>query len=183
MKLQAALILIDFQTGSEDPVWGARNTPDAEVQAARRLRDGCAPGAPIAHVRHLSASPTSPRRRGGTEWMPALAPLADEPWRAKLVHSAFVGIGLTQSRRDRGIASLAVAGLTTPHCVSTNCRMGAHLGLAAPLAHDACAANDDTSWSDAPGAAPPPDASHHGAAPHPHGAFVTAHAASDTLSA
>lgn len=184
--MDAALVLIDFQTGFDSPVWGARNNPGAEVQAARLLGAWRVAGAPIAHVRHLSTTPGSPLSGEGAKWMPALAPHGDETRFDKSVNSAFIGTGLEAWLRDRGVTDLAIAGLTTPHCVSTTCRMGANLGFRVTLAHDACsafAANADTSWTDVPGAAMTPEAIHHTAVSHLHGEFVTARTVADLLAA
>lgn len=186
MKLDAALILIDFQTGFENPVWGARNNPGAEAQAARLLQAWRSGSRPIAHVRHLSTTPGSPLSGAGAAWMPALAPHGPEVRFEKSVNSAFIGTGLEAWLRDRGVTALVVAGLTTPHCVSTTCRMGANLGFAVTLAHDACAAftaNADTSWTGAAGPDLSAEAIHHAAVSHLHGEFVAARAVGDILSA
>ncbi|CUX80756.1 MAG: Amidase [Roseibaca calidilacus] len=186
MKTDAALLLIDFQTGFKSPVWGARNNPDAEAQALRLLSAWRAAMAPLVHIRHLSTADGSPLTGAGAEWMPELAPRGAEARFEKSVNSAFIGTGLEQWLRDRGIARLVIAGLTTPHCVSTSCRMGANLGFQVTLAHDACAAftaNADSSWTATPGASLPPEAIHHAAVSHLHGEFVTARAVDDILTA
>jgi len=185
MKLDAALILIDFQTGFESPVWGARNTPGAEAQAARLLGAWRARGAPIAHIRHLSMTPGSPLAGDGAAWMPDLAPAGTEARFEKTVNSAFIGTGLEAWLRDTGVTALVVAGLTTPHCVSTSCRMAANLGFQVTLAHDACAAfttNADIGWTKGADPAMSAEAIHHAAVSHLHGEFVTARAVDDILS-
>ncbi len=175
MPPRAALVLIDFQDGFRDPAWGARNNPDAEAQAARLLAAWRAAGVPVVHVRHVSTDPASPLRGPGTAWMAPLAPADGEAQVDKSVNAVFIGTGLADMLTARGAQALVVAGLTTPHCVSTTCRMAANLGFAVTLVHDACAAfpgNADPSWRRAP--APTADAVHAAAVDHLHGEFVTA---------
>lgn len=186
MKLHGALVLIDFQIGFSNPVWGARNNPDAEAKAARLLAAWRKTGAPIAHVRHLSVTPGSPLSGVGTAWIPALAPLDNEMRFEKSVNSAFIGTGLEDWLRTHAITNLIVAGLTTPHCVSTSCRMAANLGFGVTLAHDACAAfttNANNSWQNRPTDAPSAEAVHRAAVSHLHDEFVTARAVADILAA
>ncbi|MGH1329806.1 MAG: cysteine hydrolase family protein [Paracoccaceae bacterium] len=183
--MNKALLLIDFQAGFGAPSWGARNNPGAEKAAAQLLAAWRRLGAPIFHVRHISTSPGSPLHpdQGGTDFIPELAPIAGEPVFEKSVNSAFIGTTLEADLRAAGITDLVVCGLTTPHCVSTSCRMAANLGFAVTLAHDACAAftsNADMGWSK--GAAPlSAEAIHASAVAHLHGEFVTARSAVDIL--
>lgn len=185
MSADRALILIDFQTGFQSPTWGARNNPGAEARA-RALLDACRTAAiPAFHVRHISTEPGSPLGpgTGGTAFLPGLHPAEGEPVHEKSVNAAFIGTTLERDLRAAGIKTLVICGLTTPHCVSTSCRMAANLGFEVTLAHDACAAfaaNADMGWRAGAGALRP-ETIHDTAIAHLHGEFVTARATADIL--
>ena len=178
MKLaqNAALLLIDFQKGFSAPVWGARNNPDAEENAACLLAGWRDAGGQVVHVRHKSLQAGSPLTGAGADWITDLAPCQGEAVFEKHVNSAFIGTELQDWLRRHDTGALVIAGLTTPHCVSTTCRMAANFGFEVTLAHDACAAFDstaDTSWCpDAPRLTP--QQVHDMAVSHLHGEFVTA---------
>jgi nicotinamidase-related amidase len=180
-----ALVLIDIQVGFDAPVWGARNNPKAEAKAALLLAAWRAKGWPIWHVRHLSATPDSPLAAGtsGAEFKPMTAPQSGEPVVEKTVNSAFIGTELEAALRAAGVSNLVIAGLTTPHCVSTTCRMAANLGFQVTLAHDACAsfaANASMSWQRGAPALSVAEI-HNTAVAHLHGEFVTARSTDDIL--
>jgi len=180
-----ALILIDIQLGFDNPVWGARNNPDAEANAARLLQHWRSQDWPIFHIRHLSTTIGSPLAVGqqGTGFKPEVKPFADETVIEKNVNSAFIGTNLEERLHGCFATDLVICGLTTPHCVSTSARMGANLGFGVELAHDACAAftcNADMSWL--------PDGQpmtaqqiHDTAIAHIHGEFATAKTTSAIL--
>jgi nicotinamidase-related amidase len=99
------------------------------------------------------------------------------------VNSAFIGTGLEAYLRDHSIKAVVIAGLTTPHCVSTSARMAANLGFDVILAHDACATfarNGNMSWSDA-SIAIDPETSHQIAVAHLHGEFARAQSCDEIL--
>lgn len=182
-----ALLLIDIQTGFDAPVWGPRNNPDAEAAAGRLLADWRARDWPVVHVRHVSLQPGSPltEARGGIAFKPEVAPEAGETVLEKSVNSAFIGTDLEARLRAAGVADVVIAGLTTPHCVSTTARMAANLGFGVTVAHDACAAfasNADMGWL--PGAETlDAEAAHRTALAHLHGEFAQVVGVSAVLAA
>ena len=176
MSKPAGLLLIDIQTGFDAIGLGARNNPGAEAAAGRLLEAWRQRRWPVFHVRHLSLEPGSPltAARGGTDFKPEVNPLPGEPVIEKTVNSAFIGTDLEARLRKAGATDLVIAGLTTPHCVSTTARMAANLGFGVTVVHDACAAfamNADMTWL--PGA-PALDAetAHRTALAHLHGEFA-----------
>ena len=139
---RATLILIDIQKSFDDPSWGERNNPRAEENAARLLGAWRASGRPIAHVRHLSprAGSLFHKDSPASRFKDGFEPQEGEPVFIKSVNSAFIGTGLEAWLRAGDRQTVVIAGLTTPHCVSTTTRMAGNLGFTAYLVADATAA-------------------------------------------
>jgi nicotinamidase-related amidase len=142
MPQDAALIVIDVQNGFDDPQWGNRNNPDAEKAIAALLAAWRETARPVFHVQHLSNSEGSPLnpRNAGCEIKEVVRPLENEQIFQKRVNSAFIGTQLEAVLRQRGVGTLVMVGLTTPHCVSTSARMAGNLGFEVYLPSDAIAA-------------------------------------------
>ncbi|RED12140.1 cysteine hydrolase family protein [Pontivivens insulae] len=148
------LILIDIQRAFDaarwGDYWGARNNPEAEANAGRLLETWRKRALPVFHVCHHSTNPASPLYGAdGQGFHPAVEPLAEELVFPKSVNSGFIGTDLEAELRAAGCDAVTIAGLTTPHCVSTTTRMAANLGFDVTLVHDACAAftqNVDVAW-------------------------------------
>jgi nicotinamidase-related amidase len=139
---RATLLVVDVQVGFEDPIWGVRNNPRAELNIARLLAFWRQTRRPVIFVRHdstLSASPLRPRQRGNN-FKPQVAPLPNETVIPKSVNAAFIGTGLEAELRRLGSPMLVLTGLTTNHCVSTTARMAANLGFPTIVVADATAA-------------------------------------------
>lgn len=66
--------------------------------------------------------------------------IEDETVFAKKANSAFIGTELEGLLRLRRVPDVVIAGLTTPHCVSTTTRMSGNLGFNTYLISDAAAA-------------------------------------------
>lgn len=141
-----ALLLIDIQTGLDDPKWGKRNNDDAESNIARLLASWRRQGSPVIHVQHHSQNPQSPLHpdQPGVAFKREATPSAGEPVFIKSVNSAFIGTELESYLRDQGIDELVIIGLTTDHCVSTTTRMARNLGFNVTLVDDATATFERT---------------------------------------
>jgi nicotinamidase-related amidase len=140
----AALLLIDWQVGMDDPAWGPSNNSEAEANAVRLLAAWRRSGRPIIHVRHLSREPNSVFRPGqpGSAIKPSLTPSGTEPLIEKHVNSAFIGTDLEARLRGDGVSTLILTGMQTDHCVSTTARMAANLGFRTFVVDDATATFD-----------------------------------------
>lgn len=141
-----ALLSIDFQKGFDDPCWGVRNNPNAEIQMALLLSKWREKGWPIIHIQHCSTEQDSPLRSNsvGNEFKDEVKPLLGEVVFTKSVNSAFIGTELEQHLHKNNINTVVIAGLTTDHCVSTSTRMAGNLGFDVKLISDATATFDRT---------------------------------------
>lgn len=144
-----ALVIIDFQQGLDDPVWGKRNNPNVEANVAQLLKIWRTSDRPVIHVQHLSELPESPLRphQIGCEFKPEAQPLNNEPIFQKTVNSAFIGTSLESYLRQKQIETLVIVGLTTDHCVSTSTRMAANLGFEVFLVSDGTATFERDSYN------------------------------------
>ena len=136
---QTALILVDFQKGFADPVWGNRNNPEAEKRAEELLGYWREKKWPVYIIRHDSTVPMSPLNpiTGGNELLDWAQPMPGEKLITKHVNSAFIDTALEAELRAIGVTRVALAGATSDHCVSTTARMAANLGFEVLFAEDA----------------------------------------------
>lgn len=68
-----------------------------------------------------------------------MAPKMGEKVISKTVNSAFIGTELKKYLDDQEIDMLFIAGVTTPHCVSTTTRMAGNYGFNTFVVEDATA--------------------------------------------
>ncbi|MDQ3658035.1 MAG: cysteine hydrolase [Chloroflexota bacterium] len=133
------------RTISTIPLWNPA-TPHAEGNAACLVGVWRAGGRPLVHIQHRSVNPDSPLwpEKPGVAIKSVVTPRDGEPLMTKTVNNAFVGTGLEQFLRERQIAQVVIAGLTTNHCVDTTTRMAGDLGFNPILVSDASATFDRT---------------------------------------
>ena len=120
--------------------------PEAAAEAAQRVLEAFRSGGePIVHVQHVWDSPDATFMRPGTDGVeihPAVAPADGEPVIEKAAPNSFVGTGLEDELRSRGIDELVVAGMMSSMCVDATVRAAVDLGFGATVVHDGCAAPD-----------------------------------------
>lgn len=149
LATNAALVIIDMQQGMHSPALGRRNNPDAESNILRLLSAWRQSSRPVAHVRHISRSPTSVFWPGqaGCEFQPALQPLALEHVLEKNVPDAFTHTGLERWLHTRSIRQLVIVGVITNNSVEATARSGGNLGFDVTVISDACYTFDQTDLS------------------------------------
>jgi nicotinamidase-related amidase len=142
LSANAALLLVDIQTGFDDPKWGPRNNLDAEVNAGVLLQAWRSSGRPVFHIQHASTLENSPLNpaRDGFRFKNVVQPEPGETVLTKNVNSGFIGTNLEAELRIHGVSQVVIVGLTTPHCISTTTRMAGNLGFETYLVSDATAA-------------------------------------------
>jgi nicotinamidase-related amidase len=139
---RAALVVVDMQVGFEDPAWGIRNNPRAELHTGRLLAFWRMTRRPVFYIRHDSTDPKSTLRpmQRGNAIKSQVAPAAGEKIIAKKVNSAFIGTTLQADLQAARSDTVVLVGLTTNHCVSTTARMAANFGFTTLVVSDATAA-------------------------------------------
>lgn len=175
-----ALVVVDVQVGFTDSdYWGRRDNPGCEQAVAALVREWRRRDRPVVLVRHDSADPASPLHPDSPgnalqPWLPAPDLLV-----TKQVNSAFHGSpDLHAWLRDRDLAGLVVAGITTNHCCETTARVGGNLGLRVLFALDATHTFDRTGPD---GQLVPAEVLAQVTAANLHGEFATVVATADLL--
>ncbi len=143
-----ALLVIDIQNfyfeGGRIPLVGS---VAASLEARSALEAFRARKLPVIHVQHM---PRGIERfePGVTDPQLAIqanvAPLAGEPVVVKHSFNSFLGTGLQELLKERGVKTLVIAGMQTHMCVEAAVRAGADLGYDIVLIEDACATRDLT---------------------------------------
>ncbi len=135
------LVLVDYQKSFDNPgVWGPRNNPAAEANAAAVLAAFRSRSLPVIHIRHDSKSPGSSLGPGqpGNAFKDFASPRDSEPILSKSVNAAFIGTDLEERLRGLDANPVVIMGITTDHCVSTTTRLAKNLGFKPVLVGDAC---------------------------------------------
>ena len=127
---RTALIVVDVQSGLDDPALGRRDNPDCEANVAALIAAWRTAGRPLVFVRHDSVRADSPLRPG----LPgnAFKPVVDgEPDLLVVKHtnSAFFGRpDLHAWLQQRGLTGVAIAGIQTNYCCEATARTAGDLG-------------------------------------------------------
>ncbi|MBB4825974.1 nicotinamidase-related amidase [Sporosarcina luteola] len=137
-----ALLIIDVQNAFLHEKWGKRNNEHAEDNIQQLLIRWREKGWTVIHVQHTSDHPDSlfhPLSEGFA-FKKIVEPIKDELIIQKKVNSSFIGTNLEELLKQKGIDTVVITGLTTPHCVATTTRMSGNLGFDTYLVSDATAA-------------------------------------------
>lgn len=139
LSVNTALLIIDMQSGINDPKLGRRNNPDAELRAQDLLRAWRQTSQPVVHIRHLSKHPESVFWPGqpGCEFQEAFRPLANEHVLEKSVPDAFASGALKRWLRMKNIGRLLICGVVTNNSVEATARSAGCLGFDVLVVSDA----------------------------------------------
>ncbi len=143
------LMIIDLQKAIDDPSWGTRNNPDAEVQVGRLLSLWRELSLPILHVKHMSTDLSSKYLPGtpGNAFKDIAMPLELEQVLEKDTNSAFIRTNLHSMLQDRGISEIVIVGVITNNSVEATARMAGNLGYQTVVISDATFTFNRTDFS------------------------------------
>ncbi|MEK6309896.1 MAG: cysteine hydrolase family protein [Curtobacterium sp.] len=141
-----ALLLVDVQLdyfpGGAFPLVG----PEAAARAGGAVLEHFrASGEDVVHVFHTATEPDAGffvPGAPGTAFHPAVEPRAGEAVVEKHEPNSFIGTGLEQLLRDRGVSEVVVLGMMTSMCIDSTVRAASELGFTCTVVADACAAPD-----------------------------------------
>lgn len=140
-----ALLVVDMQmemanvTAAGRPRANPHANPSVEENIAQLLAGFRAADLVVVHVMHDDPRPKSKFRRDlpSGQPMPCAKPLNSEPVFWKTGSSGFVGTGLAEALRARGISNLVIAGGVAAFCVNSTARSAANLGFQIEVVEDA----------------------------------------------
>ncbi len=144
LPIDTYLLIVDVQNAIDDPKWGPRNNPQAELRIAELLSAWRSASAPIVHIRHDSTEAASPYRPGqsGNAFKPCAMPIVGEAIIAKQTNSAFIGTELESLLEAGGATTLVIAGVLTHNSLEATVRHAGNLGFRVCVPADACWAVD-----------------------------------------
>ncbi|KAB7744704.1 isochorismatase family protein [Nostocoides sp. F2B08] len=140
LPADTALVVVDVQSGFDDPTWGRRNNPACDDNIARLIKAFSRSGRPVVYVRHDSRDPSSPLHPAseGNALKPYLGEHRPDVVISKSVNSSFHGSpDLHEWLTRAGVTGVVIAGITTNHCCETTARVGGNLGYTVHFALDA----------------------------------------------
>lgn len=143
-RAQIALVIIDVQDGLDDPQYGKRNNPDAELRIADLLAAWRRKKFPVIFGRYNSRRRASPLKRGsrGNQIEALVAPRKNEFVVEKSVNSIFKARGFISHLKALGAHELVFVGIATDACISASVREARDLGYSVWIAADGCATFD-----------------------------------------
>ncbi|MDP2371384.1 MAG: cysteine hydrolase family protein [Rhodoferax sp.] len=141
MRPASALVVVDMQTGLDDPQYGQRSNPQCEENIALLIDAWRRASLPILYTRHLSLRPNSPlcSASPGVHIKACVWPADGEPVFDKSTNSVFKNISFGQALEARGTSELVFVGMTTDACVTASAREAKDLGYSVSVIGDACA--------------------------------------------
>jgi nicotinamidase-related amidase len=136
-----ALIVVDMQSGLDDPQYGERCNLDCEINIQRLLSAWRHAAQPVLYTQHISQRSNSPLAEGsaGNAIKQELAPLESETVFRKSTNSALKSTELLRALQDINPSALVIVGMATDACVTATAREAKDLGYVTIVVGDACA--------------------------------------------
>jgi nicotinamidase-related amidase len=129
---RAALLVVDVQVGVMQDAWEA---PRIIANVARAVERARAEGVPVVWVQH--ADDDLARGSPQWQWVPALAPAADEPRIHKQFNSSFEQTSLAEVLAGLAVSHIVLAGAASNWCIRATAHAALERGYDLTLVEDA----------------------------------------------